>query len=345
MPSPRSRAPSPKSESARGVGGPPLALGVDLGATKVVSVLTDPSGRVVFQGDRLRHGNEGPSGVHAVVVRSARQCLDGLASPPRAMGISIAAQVDPDRGTVRSSPNLGWRDLAWGASLRDELGYPVRLVNDARAATYAEWRFGAGRGETDLFGLVLGTGVGGSAVVGGVLLDGGSHALGEVGHLTIRSGGRKCSCPNSGCFEAYVGGWAIAARAREAVAASGAEGAALAVRKDPVEGITAETVFEAARTGDPLAVRLVRETDEWLCDGAVTVVNAFNPSVLVLAGGLLEGRPEWVPRVQRAVRDRCPPAAAGARVVAAEFGPLAGAVGAAELARAQVGRRTPRARA
>jgi glucokinase len=325
MPKRRPAGKSPKSEragTARAV-----TLGIDLGATKAVAGAVDAYGRVVATSDRVRHANDGPAGVLRAVVESARQCLDRTSARPRVVGLSVAAQVNPTTGTVEYAPNLRWRDEPVGPVLEDALGLPVRIVNDGRAATLAEWRYGAGAGAHDLFCLVLGTGVGGSAVVAGKLVEGATHAAGEVGHLTIVAGGRRCHCPNSGCFEAYVGGWAIADRAREA-ARSGA-----GPRPDDVEAITAEGVFAAGRRGEPGAVRLIRETEEYLCAGVVSIANAFNPEVLVIAGGLAAGQPGWVSAAATAVRTRCQPPAARARVIAAKFGEDAGMVGAAVWAR------------
>jgi glucokinase len=328
----RPEARSRKSSLRPPDAGRAFALGIDIGATKVVSVLVGQDGRVVGHGGRQVHSNDGPAGVFDSIVASARSCLDTSPVEPQCVGVGVAAQVDPARGTVVYAPNLYWRDVPLGPKLTKELGLPVRLVNDARAATFAEWTFGAGRGETDLFCLVLGTGVGGSAVCGGRLVEGGTHSAGEVGHLTVVSGGRRCHCPNSGCFEAYVGGWAIAERAQEAVRANPAAGRRLLSDAGSLEIINATTVLRAHRSGDALAGQLISETERFLADGVVSVVNAFNPSALVLAGGLVAGRPEWVSVVETAVRTRCQPAAATVRVVAASLGEEAGAVGAAALA-------------
>ena len=326
--SPKSRPRAPGSRAD-------LVLGIDLGATKVVSALVAPDGTIVRHSGRHLHANDGPGGVIRTLVRSVETCLEGAPTlRPHAVGVAVAAQVDPRTGTVIHAPNLGWRDVPLARRVSEELGgVPVVVVNDARAATLAEWRFGAGRGASDLFCMILGTGVGGSAVVGGRLLEGGSHALGEVGHMTIVVGGRKCHCPNWGCLEAYVGGWAIAERAQESVRSDPVAGAALVSRAGSVEGITAQTVFQAYRSGDVLAGRLVRETERFLADGAVSIVNAFNPSLLVLGGGVVAGMPEFLPVVEAAVRARCQPPAAMARVVVASFGENAPLVGAAEAAR------------
>ena len=333
----RSTGASPRTSEPAGPTAPAedLVLGIDLGATKVVSGLVAPDGTIVRHSGRQLHSNDGPGGVIRAVVRSARTCLEGSGSPPAAIGIAVAAQVDPRTGTVVHAPNLGWRDVPLARRVAEELDGTVHVVNDARAATLAEWRLGAGRGVDDLFCLVLGTGVGGSAVVGGRLLEGGSHALGEVGHLTIVVGGRRCHCPNWGCLEAYVGGWAIAERAQETVRADPEAGAGLLHRAGSLAAISAQTVFAAYRSGDPLSGRLVRETERFLADGAVGIVNAFNPSLLILGGGIVAGMPEFVPVVESAIRARCQPPAAGARVSVARYGENAPLVGAAEFARSR----------
>jgi len=310
-------------------------LGVDLGATKVVAAVVASDGTVVHHSGRILHANDGPDGVIRTLVEGVRSCREAVpATRSATIGVSVAAQIDPATGSVVHAPNLRWRDVPLARRVSEGLGaVPVVVLNDARAATLAEWRIGAGRGESDLFCLILGTGVGGSAVVGDRLLEGGSHACGEVGHITVVSGGRKCTCPNSGCLEAYVGGWAIAERAQEAVREDHAGGRAMTERAGSVEKITARTVVEAFRAGDRLATRLLTETERYLCDGAVSIANAFNPNLIVLGGGLVAGMPEFAPLVEAAVRSRCQPPAARARVVIGRFGEDAPLVGAAEAAR------------
>jgi glucokinase len=344
MPNPSASAASPRSRPSVRSTPSDLVLGIDLGATKVVSALVAPDGTVVHHSGRHLHANDGPGGVIRTLARSVEACLEGstLRRPP-AVGVAVAAQVDPRTGTVIHAPNLGWRDVPLARRVSEELGGGrVTVINDARAATLAEWRFGAGRGCSDLFCMFLGTGVGGSAVVGGRLLEGGTHALGEVGHVVVVVGGRRCHCPGWGCLEAYVGGWAIAERAQEAVRADPEAGTGLTARAGAVERITAQTVFQLYRGGDALAGRLVRETERFLADGAVGVVNAFNPSLLVLGGGIVAGLPELVPVVEAAIRARCQPPAAVARVEVARFGENAPLIGAAEAARRRPASRSPR---
>lgn len=308
-------------------------LGIDIGATKVLVGLVDPAGRLLAHSDRVVHGNRGLEDVLASVREGLGHLRARAPGAASAVGVAVAGQVDPASGSVLHAPNLRWRDVPLGRRLGEELGLPVRVENDVRAAAWGEWRHGAAVGASDLLALFVGTGVGGAIVAGGRFVRGAAHAAGEVGHSTLVAGGRACHCGNRGCLEAYVGGWAIAERAREAVREDAESGRRLLEAAGGVEAITAATVASLARAGDPLAARLATETREYLASGAVGLVNALNPALLLLGGGLLEHWPELAEGVPAAVRERCqPPAARAVRVVGASLGHYAGLVGAAMLA-------------
>ncbi len=307
-----------------------MALGIDLGATKLRAGLVDRRGRVL-EGTRTRPVSDpAPASVIREIEHLVRSELDLEAQPPSVVGVAIAAQVDGDSGEVLYAPNLRWRRVALARRLGARLHRPVLLENDVRAATYAEWKVGAGRGIDQLVLLWDGTGLGGGLVVDGRLLRGARGAAGELGHLTIVTNGRKCHCPNRGCLEAYVGGWAIADRAREAARAERRAGRPLLTLSGGARRISARSVFAAARSGDPLSRRLVRETEEHLIAGAVTVTNALNPLRILLGGPILADWRGIDRRVERALRARCqPPAARSVTVRRAGLGEWSPIVGAA----------------
>ncbi len=311
-----------------------LAVGVDIGATKLATVLVNPWGAVV----RRERTTLEPLGTPATVVQEVARHLASLVGTDRlevsSVGVGVAAQVRRTTGEVVFAPNLRWRDVPLGPMLSKELGRPVIVVNDVRAATYAEWQFGAGAGARDLALVQVGTGVGGGIVSGGQLLLGASNTAGELGHLTIVSGGRPCSCGGRGCLEAYVGGLALGTRAREAYADEPSRGTGLRAAAGGTDHLDARAVGRAYRFHDPLSVDLVNETAEYLASGIVSVVNAVNPEVVVLAGGVIDGIPELIPLVEHRVKAAALAAATGGlRVVAGTLGEVAGAIGAAGLSR------------
>jgi glucokinase len=194
--------------------------------------------------------------------------------------------------------------------------------------------YGAGQGVDNLVCLFVGTGVGGGIVSGGKLLEGCNNTAGELGHMTIVTDGRQCHCRNRGCLEAYAGGWAIGERAQEAVSNDLKAGQQLVTLAGSIEQISAATVTEAYTAGDPLAQRIVEETAHFLAAGLVGIVNAFNPCLIVLGGGVVQGLPEYVSMAEHIVRRNALEAALeGLRIVSAALGNKAGVIGAAALAR------------
>lgn len=315
--------------------GADLYLGVDLGATKLATALLDAGGGIV-----ATHRSVVPPGARPteVVAEIGRHALVGLKTEPariRAVGVGVAAQVRPRTGEVHFAPNLAWRDVPLREMLEATLDRPTLVTNDVRAATYGEWTHGGGQGAADLACLWLGTGVGGAAVVDGRLLDGATNTAGEVGHLTIVYGGRRCRCRGVGCLEAYVGGWAIAERARERVERSPEAGRVLLrLAGGRAEHVVGRHVADAYHAGDPLARALVHETAEYLGAGLTSIVNAFDPSLVLLGGGVVDGIPELPGLAEAFVRAHALDAALdGLTFGLARLGGDAGSVGAAALAR------------
>lgn len=311
-------------------------IGVDLGGTKVGMVLLDESGRVLKSHRYATRSEDGPDQVIAGIAEQASELRRGAAEHVQALGVGVgvAGQVEKETGAVSFAPNLGWTNVALRESLEEALMVPVAVTNDVRAVTWGEWQYGAGRGVDDLVCVFIGTGVGGGIVAGGRMMEGFNNSAGELGHITIVSGGRDCNCPNRGCLEAYVGGRYIGERAREAVDADPQAGSRLVALAGGADRISSATVSKAYDEGDRLARHLVNETSRYLADGLISIVNAFNPSLLILGGGVTEGIPDLASLTEPAVRARALPAAVESlRVVNGALGEEAGAIGAAALAR------------
>jgi glucokinase len=314
----------------------PFTLGVDLGGTKVSMALVDARGQILSDNRYPTNPDMGSEAIGADLIDAINKFQEQSKQGASALGIGVAGQID-SAGIVRCSPNLPFHDEPLKARLEEELGLPVLVTNDVNAVTYAEWHYGSGKGMDDIVVVFVGTGIGGGVVSGGRLIEGCNNTAGELGHTTIVVEGRKCRCPNLGCLEAYAGGWAIAERAKEAVSKSPSEGEKLISLSSGVENITAATVCKAYREGDLFSKRLVEETGQYLAAGVVGIINAFNPCLLVLGGGVIEGLPELIKIVENGVQERAlGPAVENLKIVKAGLGAKAGVIGAAALARNKI---------
>jgi glucokinase len=310
----------------------PVTLGVDLGGTKVETALVDSKGHVLSLHREPTHPEKGAEKIVGDIVSCVERCLDKEQGKGEALGIGVAGQIDSS-GVVRTSPNLEWKDFPLKGKLEEKLDLPVVVINDVKAALWGEWKFGAGKKAEDIVVMFVGTGIGAGIVSGNRMLEGCSNTAGELGHMTLVSGGRKCHCPNRGCLEAYAGGWAIAQRAQEAVQADRDAGKTLLNLGGSIEKIAASTVAQAYSHGDSLACRLIKETELHLAQGLVSIVNAFNPCLIILGGGVIEGLPEMIQNIDKAVRDRALKQALDhLKIVKASLGSEAGLIGAAALA-------------
>jgi glucokinase len=310
------------------------AIGVDLGGTKVEVAQVDTEGQVRQRLRRATDVKDGAAAVEDEIVTAVRELQESTGSSPAGVGVGVAGQIEPASGVVRFAPNLDWDNVPLQADLSRALRLPVVVINDVRAAAWGEWLHGAGQGCDDLVCLFVGTGIGGGVVSGGEMLSGCSNTAGELGHITVDLHGPMCHCGNQGCLEALAGGWAIARRAQEAIAADPAAGASMVQMVGGQQmAVTAKTVARAAHAGDPLARELVDEVAQALIAGSIGLVNAFNPCRLILGGGVIEGLPELVDRIDQGVCERALKAAsAPLQVLPAQLKNDAGVVGAAAMA-------------
>lgn len=251
------------------------------------------------------------------------------------VGIGSPGPLDRARGVVIVTPNLGWRDFPLRDEVANRVGLPATLDNDANCATLGEWWCGAAKGGRNVVGLTIGTGIGGGLILDGRLYHGASDAAGEIGHTTIDSTGRRCKCGNYGCLEAYASGPAIAERAREVL--EGDEDSILSSMVDgDVSRITAQTVFDASKRGDAVALEVVRDTAHFLGVGISNLINIFNPDTFVVAGGVTQAGDLLFDPLRAEVRRRAfKPAVDACRIVPGSLPLSAGVVGAVATFRAQ----------
>jgi glucokinase len=311
-------------------------VGVDLGGTNIVA------GAMPLDGSREIAMQTRPTlaagGASSVVERIAAMIEEVIAqtiaetgsqrSDFLGVGIGSPGPLDRENGIVIITPNLGWKNFP----LRDEISKRVHLDatldNDANCATIGEFWCGAAVGGRNVIGMTLGTGIGGGIILEGKLYHGASDSAGEIGHTTIDSTGRYCRCGNYGCLEAYASGPAIALRAREAL-----ERDEVSLLHRMVDGnlqeLTAATVYEAAHSGDALALEIVRDTAKFLGTGIGNLLNILNPDVVVITGGVTQaGEPLFEPLRAEVKRRAFRPAVNACRIVAGSLRSSAGMVGA-----------------
>jgi glucokinase len=253
-----------------------------------------------------------------------------------AVGIGAAGFVDAARATVLFAPHLSWRNEPLRDAIHQRLRLPVVVENDANAALWAEWRFGAGRGEDSLVCVNLGTGIGGSIMTGGELQRGKYGVAGEFGHMLVVPGGHRCECGNRGCWEQYASGNALVREARELALADSpvAQGLLDRVDRDPSR-LTGPIIAEAAMAADPAAVELFEEVGRWLGIGLANLAAAFDPGRFVIGGGVSEAGDVLIGPAREAYRRQLTGRGfrPEASIVLAQLGNEAGLIGAADLAR------------
>ncbi len=261
-------------------------VGIDVGGTKIAAGLVDEQGHVVTT-ERAKSPATNP----AEIVRTIGELVRRLAGsePIEAVGLSAAGFVDKARAMVVFAPNLAWRDEPLKRFVEDELNLPVVVENDANAAAWGEFTYGAGEDVEDLLMVTVGTGVGGGIVIDGELVRGGFGMGAEVGHITMVPGGVMCGCGNLGCLESYGSGTALVRISRELAGADPESAKALVSRAggDPTR-ITGPLVTEAAQEGDPFAIARLAELGNWLGQGVATLTAVLDPNVVVIGGGVSE---------------------------------------------------------
>ena len=310
-------------------------VGIDIGGTKVMAGVVDADGNIL---EKLRTETPDKSKSPKVVEDTIVELVLDLSDrhDVHAVGIGAAGWVDADRTRVLFAPHLSWRNEPLRDRLSGRLAVPVMVDNDANTAAWAEWRFGAGRGEDHLVMITLGTGIGGAILEDGQVKRGKYGVAGEFGHMQVVPGGHRCPCGNRGCWEQYSSGNALVSEARELAAADSPVAYGIIERvKGNVRDITGPLITELAREGDAMCVELLQDIGQWLGVGIANLAAALDPSCFVIGGGvsaaddLLIGPARDAFRRHLTGRGYRPEA----RIARAQLGPEAGMVGAADLAR------------
>ena len=310
-----------------------IAIGIDIGGTSIKGAAVDSNGRVyeTFSMPFVK-GEPGEITVKklASIVKEYIASFD-LEKKIVGIGIGCPGTLDIKNGVVNYSNNLGWNNLPLVDIMHEQLPYPIRLTNDANAASLGEAKFGAGKSYETIIMLTLGTGVGGGIIIDGKLFEGNEGKGGELGHTVIVVDGEQCTCGRKGCLEAYASATALIRDAKKAMR-SNKRSLMWKISPD-IDLVGGKVPFEAAKQGDQTAIALIDNYVKYLGEGILNFCNTFRPNVIVLSGGLANAGAFLFDKVNKYVEERyygykSTPAV---KIVPAELGYDSGKIGAAAL--------------
>ena len=305
-----------------------------MGGTKVLGGVVTESGEILTTArrDTPREGGRALTQAIADVANELSREFQ-----VESIGVSAAGFISSDRQTILATPNIaGWNGVNLDKELTEILGKRIVLENDANAAAWGEFKFGAGRGRKDLMLLTLGTGVGGGLILDGALFRGAFGIGAELGHLRIVPDGHLCGCGMRGCLEQYASGSALLRHAREAISASPDIARNLLSRGDgTLDGLRGQHITEAAREGDPVALAAFNTLASYLGAGIASLCAVIDPSCIVLGGGVIDAGELFLGPTREAALRLIPFSGKHPypEIVPAELGNSAGLVGVADLSR------------
>ncbi len=306
-----------------------LNVGIDIGGTKIAGGVVDDTGAII---ERARVATPVDTGELADAVAAM---VHELASRHEvaAVGVAAAGYIDRSRSVMLLSPNIDWHDEPLRAQFEARIGRPVTLENDANAAGWGEYRFGAGQGSTDMVMVTLGTGVGGAVINDGRLLIGANGSAAELGHLRFVRGGRPCGCGQNGCLEQYASGRALQRELGD-IAEAGGIGERLAAHRDADGIVHGPDLARLLAEDDPGAVEAVRRVATALGEACGAFQAVLDPDLYVIGGGVADLGEVLLEPTRLAYETSLPGFGnrPTARFVTATLGNDAGMVGVADLA-------------
>lgn len=280
-----------------------LAIGVDLGATKIAAALIDDRGQVIDTRSVMTNALDGSEAVLDRIAAQVGTLIEAAPSAVEGIGLGSPGQVDPIHGVVRDAVNLGWSEVQVVTGLRRRLKVdrPIWLQKDTNAGALGEYFFGAARGCNDFVYLTIGSGLGAGVIANGRLIDGANYSASELGHWSLEPiSGYTCTCGLKGCAETVVSGRGLMAVTRDLMSSQKYRSGL----KDRSELTTAD-ILDAARSGDDLAQAAIDQVAQWLGRVLAACVGVLNPARFVLGGGLgLAAFDLLVPGAQRELQQR-----------------------------------------
>ncbi len=311
-----------------------LTIGIDIGGTKVLGGVVDNTGKIIDSARRptpLAGGKELVATIIDLVKEfQAKHEIAGI-------GISVAALISKDQGTIVGAPNIAnLSQLNFVSEIKKVFNMPVIAENDANAAMWAEYKFGNAQGLNPVIFFIIGTGMGGGLVIDGKLFRGANGIGAEFGHMIVQPNGVQCGCGAYGCIEQYASGSALMRYAKEAIASNPAKGQELLdLCGVELSNLTGSALTEAAKKGNEMALAAFNKQADWLGSACASYTLLLDPQAIVVGGGVVEAGELFLTPVRSAMEKYMPFAGTHLlpKIIAAKFGNDAGLIGAADLVR------------
>jgi len=266
-------------------------IGIDFGGTNLRAAIADTeTGQIFHQRKCPTLATEGQEAVIQRIAQLIRELIQISGEPAGAIkgiGIGVPGTPDIETGVIEFLPNLPgrWLNVPLQAIVQEQIQLPVAVINDVRALTLGEWKFGAGRGADTLACLAIGTGIGGGLVVNGQFHLGIGGTAGEFGHHVVELDGPPCGCGGRGCLELYASGPAIAAMGVKEVMHGHSTRIGELVNHD-LNRIDAGIIVQAAREGDPIAMRILHRAGRYLGVAVGNILGVISPERVIFGGGV-----------------------------------------------------------
>jgi len=291
-------------------------IGIDLGGTYIKIGLVNSEGSIITRKKLVTPVSGGYRAVINLIIKNLpfpknAQC--------RGIGFGVPGFVNARKGLVYRLVNIrGWDNVPLKKIMEKQTGIRACIDNDVNCMVMGEAAFGAAKGKQNVFGITLGTGVGGGIIINGRIYRGAGFTAGEIGHITVAKNGPRCNCGNRGCLEAFVGNNRIIARYK---------------RRTGIKGtITAKDIQKAAQKGDKYARRIWQEAGEYIGIALAGIINVLNPEIIVIGGGVSGAGHFLMDSIRKTVEERALPiASSGTEIKKAKLGNDAGIIGSAAL--------------
>jgi glucokinase len=311
------------------------SIGVDLGGTKILAGIIDTETGTVINSDkkRLKKTDSGKDVIVQGMIETIEKAICKAQIPLskiESIGVGAAGQIDREKGIIISAPNLDCYDVELKDILENHFSIPAYIGNDIEMATLGEMKFGSGVGYKDFVCIFVATGVGSGIVQNGEIYRGSTGTAGEIGHIIVDSGGRLCSCGGHGCLEAYASRTSIEKTIHAALKKGHKSIISNFIKEDG--SIRSKDMKYALEQNDDIVMNCITETAEYLSSGIVTVINFFNPQLIILGGGLIENIDTLYELSTRKAIAKCLPTPSGSvKITKAALKDFSGVIGASLL--------------